>query len=229
MRIAIVAAMDKELELLLQLMPDNVKDDKSSHRQYTGHIGDHTVLLAKCGIGKVNSALRTQRIINEFKPDLVINSGVAGGADVSAPIGTVLVADRVGYHDVWCGPGTELGEADGCPLEFAAYEKGMEVAENLKQIFPGLQTGMIASGDMFISKPEEIDHIKSIYADALACDMESASIAHTCFVNDVPFMVVRVISDMPGSGNNIAEYTNFWSEAPEKTFHVVEELLNKIG
>ena len=70
--------------------------------------------------------------------------------------------------------------------------------------------------------------IKASYPDAKACDMESASIAQTCFACGVPFMVVRVISDTPGSGNNFSQYTNFFSEAPEKTFRVLEEILLRL-
>jgi len=127
MKIAIVAAMDKELKLLLELMPDHVEREVEGQKVYEGQIGRHDVVLSKCGIGKVNSALRTYRIIHEYHPGLVINSGVAGGADSAVPIGTVLAASGAGYHDVWCGPGTEPGEADGFPRLFLPYSKGMEI------------------------------------------------------------------------------------------------------
>lgn len=228
MKIAIVAAMDKELKLLLELMPDHTEREVEGQLIYEGQIGHHEVVLSKCGIGKVNSALRTYRIIHEFRPELVINSGVAGGADAAVPIGTVLAASGAGYHDVWCGPGTERDEADGFPKIFTPYERGMEIVEELKRENPELQTGIIATGDIFITKPEEVARIKESYPDAKACDMESASIAQTCAACNVPFMVVRVISDTPGSGNNFSQYTNFFSEASEKTFRVLEEILLRL-
>ena len=228
MDIAIIVAMDKELRFLMEEMPDNREITVEGHTFHQGHIGDHNVVLSKCGIGKVNSALNTYLAIRTFNPDLVINSGVAGGADLSAPIGTVMAADAVGYHDVWCGPGTVYGQEDGCPPLFEPYPAGMEAIESLKQEFEGLQTGMVASGDIFISKPEEIRRIKELYPQAKACDMESASIAQTCYANGVPFMIVRVVSDMPGSGDNLSQYQNFWSEAPAKTFNIVSALLEKL-
>lgn len=220
--------MDKELKLLLELMPDHVEKEVEGQKVYEGQIGRHDIVLSKCGIGKVNSALRTYRIIHEFQPDLVINSGVAGGADAAVPIGTVLAASGAGYHDVWCGPGTERDEADGFPKVFVPYAEGMRIVEELQKELPELQTGIIATGDMFITKPEEVTRIKASYPDAKGCDMESASIAQTCAACGVPFMVVRVISDTPGSGNNFSQYTNFFSEAPEKTFRVLEEILLRL-
>lgn len=226
MRIAIVAAMDKEIQLLLGLMSNVEEYLIKGQKNYKGEIAGHQVLLSECGIGKVNSALRTYQIIEDFKPELVINSGVAGGADISAPIGTVLVADRAAYHDVWCGPGTEYGTADSFEQYFYASKKGMEAINNLISQGEDIRTGLIATGDTFISTPEEIERIKSIYPDALACDMESASISQTCTFCNIPFMIIRVISDMPGKGDNVAEYQNFWKEAPVKTFHIVEKLLH---
>lgn len=228
MKIAIVAAMDKEVRLLLELMPHHSVREAEGQTIYEGRIGRHDVVLSKCGIGKVNSALRTNRLIHLCQPDLVINSGVAGGADASVRIGTVLAADSAGYHDVWCGPGTEPGEADGFPRLFLPYPKGMEIVARLSEQIPELMTGMIATGDRFITTPEEIRAIKEVYPQARACDMESASIAHACAANGVPFMVVRVVSDTPGSGENISQYENFFSEAPEKTFHLLTELLERL-
>lgn len=229
MKIAIVAAMDKELKLLLELMPDHSYKEVEGQKAYIGKIGSHEVVLSKCGIGKVNSAIRTYRMIHEYHPDLVINSGVAGGADAAVPIGTVLAASGAGYHDVWCGPGTEPDEADGFPKIFLPYDKGMKIVEDLKNENPELQIGIIATGDTFITTPEEIAKIRASYPDAKACDMESASIAQTCAACNVPFMVVRVISDTPGSGNNFSQYTNFFNEAPEKTFRILEQMLLRLG
>ncbi len=228
MKIAIIAAMDKELSLLKNLM-DSVEENRSGNDTfYNGKIGNHDIVLMKVGIGKVNSALRTYKLLCSEHPDLVINSGVAGGADSMAPIGTVLVADGVGYHDVWCGPGTIPGQADGYPAIFKPYPRGIGIAKELEEEDPNIRIGLVASGDMFISKPEEIVQIKQIYPSAMACDMESAAIAHTCAESGVPFMVIRVVSDMPGGNNNIEEYQNFWEHAPELVFNTVKALLERL-
>lgn len=228
MRIAILAAMDKELALLKEQVIDCREESHGHDIWYVGKIGPHEVVISKCGIGKVNSALKTYRIICDWQPELVINSGVAGGVDSCAPVGTILIADGAGYHDVWCGPGTLPGQADGSPAVFKPYPRGLSIAGELQSEDRNIQLGLIASGDMFITKPEEIDKIKHIYSEAIACDMESASIAQACSEAGIPFMVVRVISDMPGNGNNIEEYQNFWTDAPVKTFNIIEMLLSRL-
>ena len=233
MRIAIVSAMRKELDLVLAQMRKYGECEEKDFGLFTGYVGEiggHDVLAMQCGIGKVNSALRTLRLIDDFGPDLVINSGVAGGVDESMGIGSVLVADRVAYHDVWCGPGTDPGAADGFPQKLESDRNAVEILRRIaeKEENP-CRIGLIASGDKFISRPEEVAEIKAIFPEALGCDMESGSIAQTCMMCHTPFIVVRVLSDMPGGGENISEYENFWNEAPERTFEAVMKLITALG
>lgn len=219
--------MDKELDLLRGL-----SDFKSVSKSYDNSlltfeesvINNNEIFIAKCGIGKVNSAINTYRLFKAIKPDLVINSGVAGG--VNLKIGTLLLADKVCYHDVWCGPGTPEGQADGMPLYFIPDNT---LSDKIKDIFNNeITTGLICSGDRFISKKEEISKIRELFPDALAVDMESAAIAHVCALTHTPFIILRVVSDTPGEGENISQYKNFWKEAPEKNFSIIKEILNLI-
>lgn len=224
MRIVILAAMDKEVDLLLPLLSEVKESEAEGVRVHQGWISGHDVCVMKCGIGKVNSALNAYRSIRYFKPDLVVNTGVAGGADCSMKVGSVLVATAAAYHDVWCGPGTIEGQIDGMPRRF---EMDAEIVEKCSHLPDSeeFRFGLICTGDRFISTAEEVMHIKNIYPDALACDMESASIAHACLECGVACAVIRVVSDTPGSGDNLSQYANFWSEAPLKTFAAVRELL----
>ena len=227
MKIGLLAAMDKEVALLLPLLEGRKEVEFDGRKAYTGHIGDKEVCVMKCGIGKVNSALNAYRLIDGFHPALVINSGVAGGADASMEVGTLLIATEAAYHDVWCGPGTEWGQIDGMPRRFAMDSDIMDFFRTI----PGLEEaryGLICSGDRFISKPEEVDFIKKEFPDALACDMESASIAHACRDKGVPFAVVRVVSDTPGQADNISQYKDFWTAAPEKTFQAVRSIIDAL-
>ncbi|MDE6193200.1 MAG: 5'-methylthioadenosine/adenosylhomocysteine nucleosidase [Muribaculaceae bacterium] len=227
MKIGILAAMDKEVALLLPLLEDKRDVELDGRKAYVGRIGANEVCVMKCGIGKVNSALNAYRMIGWFHPELVINSGVAGGADASMAVGSLLIATEAAYHDVWCGPGTEWGQIDGMPRRFSMDKALVEACRAL----PGLENaryGLICSGDRFISKVDEVDFIKSEFPDALACDMESASIAHACLDKGVPFAVVRVVSDTPGQADNISQYKDFWTTAPEKTFQAVWSIINSL-
>lgn len=224
MRIVILAAMDKEVELLLPLLSEMKVSDAEGCRVHIGNVSGHELCVMKCGIGKVNSALNAFRAIRFFNPDLVINSGVAGGADRSMKVGSVLIATSAAYHDVWCGPGTIPGQIDGMPQRFELDADTVEKCRRLPDS-DEYRFGLICTGDRFISKAEEVAHIKEIYPDVLACDMESASIAHACRECGVPCSVIRVVSDTPGEADNISQYADFWTEAPVKTFRAVRYLL----
>ena len=227
MKIGILAAMDKEVALLLPLLEDMKEVEFDGRKACLGSIGDNEVCVMKCGIGKVNSALIAYRLIEGFRPDLVINSGVAGGADASMAVGSLLIATEAAYHDVWCGPGTTWGQIDGMPHRFAMDKALVELCRSISGL-DDARYGLICSGDRFISKVEEVDFIKRNYPDALACDMESASIAQACRDKGIPFAVIRVVSDTPGQADNISQYKDFWTKAPEKTFHAVHSIINSL-
>lgn len=213
--------MDKELNLLLPRINSHGVTDINGFTFHTGTLEGQPVVVCRCGIGKVNAAVGTLSLIDQFNPGLIINTGVAGGTG-QTKVGDVVVADGIAYHDVWCGPDTVYGQAAGCP---AVFPSGVDNA-----IFADLNVrrGLIASGDVFVSEPAQVEHILLLYPDAVAVDMESAAIAQVCHIKQVPFVCVRVVSDTPGSADNISQYENFWSEAPEHTFELVTEMLRRI-
>lgn len=214
--------MDKEISLLINLLENPVEENINNLKIWKGNVYHHVVCISKCGIGKVNSAISSFRLIEELKPDLVINSGVAGGA--GTPIGSLLVANKVTYNDVWCGPGTDYGQADGFPLFLVPSKEILEITQALD-----LPQGLICSGDKFISTADEINFIRSKFPEVKAVDMESASIAQTCMFCKVEFAIIRVVSDTPGEGENINQYKDFWATAPGKTFSTINSILNKLN
>ncbi len=221
--IGIIVAMEKELNLLLPLIDNHTKITINDITFHTGSLDKREVVVLKCGIGKVNAAIATLTLIENFHVGLVINTGVAGGTGNRAGILDVVIADRVAYHDVWCGPGTVEGQAANCP---AFFECPLSI-ETLDSI-PGVKHGLIVSGDIFVSRPEDTARILALYPDAMAVDMESAAIAHVCHLKNVPFLAVRVISDTPGAEDNIAQYENFWEDAPRSTFEALGKILSLI-
>ena len=190
MKIGVIIAMDSEYRQLEELLGG----------ESVGVLGNNTVVLWQCGIGKVNAAVGTMDLINQHKPDCIISTGLAGGIDNSLSVGDVLVACDAVYHDVWCGPGNEFGQVQGLPSRFRADESLLAHADNLARMDSfGCRTGLICTGDKFITSADELAVIKSNFSDGYACDMESAAIAHVCHMFNVPFMSVRVISDTPGN------------------------------
>ena len=225
MTIAILVAMGKELNLLLPLLSEVKTETVDGFTFHSGKIGNNNIVVMQCGIGKVNAAIGTLTLLNHYSPELVINSGVAGGASQDAHVMDVIVGITIAYHDVWCGPGTQYGEASGYPLYFESDKRFADLIPNR----PDVKRGLICSGDKFIASIEEVKAIQAAFPQVLAVDMESATIAQVCYLRKVPVLVMRVISDSPGaSKDNTAQYNDFWQDAPAHTFALVKELLTKI-
>lgn len=218
--------MGKELKLLLEVLGETEQKTVNGYTFHIGQVSGHEVYAAQCGIGKVNASITTLSLIRAFEPELVINTGVAGGADASMHVLDLLVAEGVAYHDVWCGPGTVYGEASGFDLIMKPWQP---LVNKARELLTGKNDrfGLICSGDKFISKAEEVAEIKRNFPEALAVDMESAAIAQTCLALGVPFNILRVISDTPGQAENISQYENFWSDAPRETFSALTSLLKQ--
>ena len=225
MKIGIIVAMHKELELLLPLLHNSEESRMGGCEFHRGKVGRHDVIAMQCGIGKVNAAIGTLTLVNSFLPDFVINSGVAGGADQSVNVMDVVAGARVAYHDVWCGPESELGQVQGLPL----YFKGSKRLLDLVPDRDGIHKGLICSGDQFIDTMDAVNRIKGNFPDVLAVDMESGAIAQVCHLNKVPFLALRVISDSPGaSHDNTRQYLDFWSDAPQETFNLVKDIITRL-
>ena len=225
MRIGIIVAMRKELDLLLPLLQDSEESRMSGFEFYCGKMGRHDVMLMQCGIGKVNAAMGTLMLVNNFTPNYVINTGVAGGADTKVNVMDVVAGARVAYHDVWCGPESVLGQVQGLPLYFEGAKRLIDIVPERDHIHKGL----ICSGDQFIDTIEAVNRIKGNFPDALAVDMESGAIAQVCHLNKVPFLALRVISDSPGaSHDNTKQYLDFWTDAPQETFMLLKDIITNL-
>ena len=212
--IAVIVALDSEYELVKELLGGT-----------TGTLASGNVVeLSRCGIGKVNAAVGATSILESARPDVVISSGVAGSVDSSLKPLDVIVANRIAYHDVWCGPGVPWGQVQGLPLYFETDKDLCSKALSLPLEGLTLKTGLIASGDRFIDTPAEVAAIKKIYPDALAVDMESGSLAQVCHLYEVPFISFRIISD----SSDGAAYGDFWSTASSNSFRLLRSFLEAI-
>lgn len=225
MKIGIIVAMESELQMLLPLVEDIKETTVNGYLIRRGRMGDNEVAIMQTGIGKVNAAVGAISLIDSFGPDLVVNTGIAGGTGQGADILDVVIADRIGYHDVYCGPGNARGQVQGLPELFPCLGDKLV---NLGAVSgnPAVKRGLIASGDLFVSTPEELKAVLAVQPEAIAVDMESGAIAQVCCLRNVPFLAIRVVSDTPGVENHHAQYSEFFTIAPRSTFEVVRALLS---
>ena len=214
MKIGIIVAMDKELRQLRKLFDsDNVR-------------------VEKCGIGKVNAALGAQRMINEFHPDVIISSGCAGGNGDDVNVQDVVVSAELAYHDVYCGTAidntTQYGQVQGMPVRYKADAKLLEKALGLQPSGISLHAGLIVTGDWFVDSKEKMRSIIEKFPEAKAVDMESAAIAQTCYINNVPFISFRVISDIPLRDTDASMYHDFWERIADSSFLVTRTFVESL-
>ena len=214
MKIGIIVAMDKELHQLQQLFNDG------------------NVLVQKCGIGKVNAALGAQRMINEFHPDCIISSGCAGGNGDDINIQDVVVSSELCYHDVYCGRAidntTVYGQVQGLPARYQADVHLLQKAKELAVSGVSVHAGLIVTGDWFVDSKEKMREIIGHFPEAKAVDMESCAIAQTCYINKIPFISFRVISDIPLRDTDASQYHNFWDTVAEHSFQVTKTFVESL-
>ena len=214
MKIGIIVAMDKELVQLQSLFDE----------------GD--VVVRKCGIGKVNAALGAQKMINEHHPDVIISSGCAGGNGDDIKIRDVIVSAELTYHDVYCGRAiddtTVYGQVQGLPVRYTPEPRLLETALSLKAEDFKIHSGLIVTGDWFVDSKDKMREIIGIFPDAKAVDMESCAIAQTCYINKVPFISFRIISDMPLRDTDASQYHDFWDNIAQQSFGITKEFVSKI-
>ena len=219
--------MDKEFAQLQTLATEHKEETVNGRRFVTGRIGQHEVVRQQCGIGKVNSAIGAVEMINNFHPDLLMSTGVAGGADTSLEVTEVVVSTECCYHDVYCGDECQMGQVLGMPSRFACSKELVDKATSL-DCPTRVRSGLIVSGDWFVNTREKMQSILDNFPEAMAVDMESCSIAHTCHIYNTPFISFRIISDIPLKDHKAQMYFDFWERMAEGSFEVTKAFLKAI-
>jgi adenosylhomocysteine nucleosidase len=226
MKIGIIGAMDIEVQALKELM-DNAEINKISTVDfYSGKISGVDTIVAVAGVGKVNAAVCAQTMILKYSPDVIINVGVAGGLDPDFAIGDIAVAHAVVEHDMDTSPiGDDIGFISGInKVQMECDDKIANLMEQAaKSIGLNVKRGIIASGDQFISKQSERDKIIGNFG-AIAAEMEGASIGHVCTMNNVPFGVLRAISDGANS-DSVMDYPTFAKMAAGNSIKIIKYML----
>ena len=204
--------MEKELKQLRPLFPED------------------QVILQQSGIGKVNAAIQAVEMIHQYKPDIIVSSGCAGGNGDDINIQDVVVSAQIAYHDVDCGEAighSVYGQVQGLPARFEADPQLLDKAIALNKQLTDVKVhpGLIVTGDWFVDTKEKMREIIGHFPEAKAVDMESAAIAQTCYIYKVPFISFRVVSDMPLRDTHASQYHDFWSTTAEMSFQVTKTFI----
>lgn len=204
--IGIIAAMHEEIESIKELMGDISIKKKYELEFIIGKIHYKDVVVVKCGVGKVNAARTTQILIDNFDMEYIINVGTAGGLNEELEIGDVVIGEKLLQHDfdITAG-GREKGYITDLGIYFYSnknlVEKAKRVMKNMNDEF-GVILGNIATGDIFVQDISVKSRIEEeFHADC--CEMEGAAIAQVCTLDNIPFIVIRAISDKPNGNNGI--------------------------
>ncbi|UUE37459.1 5'-methylthioadenosine/S-adenosylhomocysteine nucleosidase [Pectobacterium aroidearum] len=230
MKVGIIGAMEQEVTLLRDRIENRQTFQRAGCEIYTGQINGVDVALLKSGIGKVSAALGTTLLLEHSKPDVVINTGSAGGLAPSLNVGDIVVSDEVRYHDADVTAfGYEPGQMAGCPAAFAADEKLIALAqEAIADLQLNAVRGLVVSGDAFINGAEPLARIRATFPKAIAVEMEATAIAHVCHQFAVPFVVVRAISDVADKASHLS-FDEFLSVAAQQSTRMVEAILAKLA
>ena len=219
--IGIIVAEEKELIEIKKLL--NNIEEKNIYEKifYIGNIDEKEIVLVKSNVGKVNSARVCQMLIDNFNIELVINIGTAGSIDNSLEIGDVVVATELVQYDFDVTPfGRKLGEIEN-------IGESIKVDENLLKLFDdiNIKKGIIASGDTFVTNIEQKNNIRNIFS-ALSVEMEGASIAQVCYLDKIPFLVIRSITDK-FDGSSKVEFETFLESSSKNAAIILKEILKK--
>lgn len=228
-RIGIIFAMKEELDSLLKYLKIEKEYNIFDLKFYEGIIHNNYCILTESGIGKVNSARCTQILIDNMDVDMIINIGVAGGILDKLKVCDIVIGEKLVQHDFDI---TAFNHEKGYIPNVGVYidsdtylvNIAKECSKNKKY---NVVSGVIASGDIFCTESWMSKKINTKF-NALCVEMEGASIAQVCYLSNVPFIVIRSISDVPNN-NNVLTYEEFLNESSKNVSNFIYEIIKKIN
>ena len=231
MKIGIIGAMEVEVETLKAKMDVKRTVKKASMEFFEGTLGNTEVVVVRSGIAKVNAGVCVQILVDVFEVTHVINTGAAGSLDARIDIGDIVLSTDACYHDVDVTIfGYKKGEVP--QLGTASFTADASLREKAKAAIKvaapdlGVFEGRVCSGDQFISSQEVKDRIKEDF-DGMCTEMEGAGIAQACYLNNIPFLIIRAISDK-ADGSKIVDYPVFEAKAAKDCAAMTLELLKTL-
>ncbi|MBP3951363.1 5'-methylthioadenosine/S-adenosylhomocysteine nucleosidase [Bacillus suaedae] len=229
MKIGIIGAMDEEVELLKEKLDQRIDQTIAGCEFHQGKLNGQDIILLKSGIGKVNAAVGTTLLIQLFQPDCIINTGSAGGFYEKLSVGDIVISTEIRYNDVDATVfGYEFGQVPAMPAFYAPSEQLVQVAEKAaERVGIHAVKGLILSGDSFMSDHHLVQQLKERFDNPYCAEMEAGAIAQVCFQFEVPFVIIRSLSDIAGSDAKVS-YDQFLETASvnsaKQVLLMVEEL-----
>ena len=228
-RFGIIAAMEEEMQEI-----ENIMNEKEFQKIYElnfikGEINENEVVLVEAGVGKVNAARTTQILLDNFKVDAIINVGSAASANDELEIGDIVVGSKIVQHDFDI---TAFGHPKGYISNVGQFlESDTNLIKKMQQTILDMQDnefkikiGTIASGDIFCTELKMKEKIRTKF-DADAIEMEGAAIGQVCKLDNIPFIIIRSISDKPNGDNHIT-FEQFLEKASKRCAQIIKEFLN---
>lgn len=228
MPLGIIGAMEEEVEILKSEMEILDTIEVAGMTFYQGKLYDKDVVLVRSGVGKVNMAACTQILVDKFNVSALVNSGVSGTLDPELNQGDIVISTEAVQHDFDTTPvGGAIGEISRLGITFFEaddhlIEVANQVANNLSTVT--IKEGVVASGDQFVAGGEVAARIKDNFGEVSAVEMEGASMAHVAYLNEVPFVIIRSISDKADGGADLS-YEEFLPIAAKNSSDFVLEFV----
>ena len=229
--IGIIGAMEEEVELLKEKMTDTVIIEKAGMKFVKGTLKGQTAVVVRSGIGKVNAGICTQILADEFQVEAVINTGIAGSLKAEINIGDIVLSTDTMQHDVDAREfGYPLGQIPRMEtLTFLADEKLRKLAKEVcEEVNPDIQVfeGRVASGDQFVADKETKEKIIE-NTQAYCTEMEGAAIGQAAYLNKIPYLVIRAISDKADDSAHV-DYPTFERQAIRHTVNLVSSMMERL-
>lgn len=229
-RIGIIAAMNEEMQEIKNIMTDIEPKHVFNLTFFKGKINSTDCILVESGVGKVNAARTTQIMMDYFKIEYIINIGTAGAASNMLNVTDVVIANKLCQYDFDVSPiGYKKGEIMDLGLYFYSEKTLLQKCQSIMQSLDKnnsykVHVGTIASADKFCTDPVIAKSVNEEF-NALCVEMEGASIAQVCTLNNTPFIVIRSISDSP-NGNNGIDFQEYLSISSKRCANFLKELLD---
>jgi len=229
--IGIIGAMDEEVQQIVNAMDIKKVESKASMTFNMGNLSGKDVVIVRSGIGKVNAAVCAQILVDDFNVDYIINTGIAGSLRSEIDIADIVISDDVLHHDMDAsGFGYALGQIPRMEtLSFKADARLIALAkDSCAHVIPevGVHIGRIVSGDQFISNKDVKNKIISNFS-GYCTEMEGAAIAQAAYLNNVPFLILRAISDKADDSATM-DYPTFEAQAIKHSVLLIRELVERI-